>query len=261
MKKYKPNFIPLKIRVWSTVGAVYLLFFTVAVLAMGHVYLPTKQGGLLLSGFPTIMVSVGSIALCVAAVLTVVDHYDKRPNEHKYKTTKVLCYKVTAFMYVGAPIIEIIERILLYKGIDLFPDFHGFAEKYTFYTPGLSQYGHYVDVLVKYDGWVILAFIIFAGLGVGINKYFPGVSKRVVALMVGFGMLCLSYSVLLFAINDFLLGEVEGDDAVYRVTDEPAKFNAVLFTSFVWGVVMFMASITVIVGLVFNRIKVQEVKF
>ena len=83
-KNYKPNFIPLKTRVWLLIGVVFLLLFTLAEFAIGYTFLSGKRGGVLLSGIPTFMVAFASLSLCLAAFLTIVDHYDKRPNEHHY---------------------------------------------------------------------------------------------------------------------------------------------------------------------------------
>ena len=261
MKKYKPNFVSLKVRIWSAVGAVYLLCFMTAILAMGYVFLPGKRSGVLLSGFPTLMIAIGALTLCAAIVLTIVDHYDARQNEHVYKAAKIFCYKITAVLFIGAPIIEILEAILLYNGIDVLPNFHGFAENYTFYSPAFNEYSKRAEGLVDATSWVVLAFFVFGASGWAINKYLTTISKRVVVLLFGISMLCLSFSILVFTLNDFLSGETSNADIVYRAVEEPAKFNAILLTNFVIGAVMLLASMVAVVGLISNRIKVSSESF
>lgn len=256
-KKHKPNFIPLKFRVLSGVGAVYLLLFTVAVLAMGHVFLPGKYGrGILLSGIPTLMIVFASLAVCLIAILTIIDHYDKRPNEHKYESIKITCIKIAAVLYLGAPFVEILEMILVHNNIHLLPKFHGFAENYTFYSPDLQKYAPYIEPLTNSAGWLFLAFFVLTLSGIGINKYYPTVSKRIVVVLTGLGMFCMSAAILFFSFEDFLSGQTTDDDLVYKALEEPAKFNAVLLTNFVIGAFMMLASLYAVVAIITNRIKI-----
>jgi len=86
MPKYKPNFISLRARLLLATGAAFLLVIALAQLATGYTFMPSKHKGIFLSGIPTLMAVVATLALCLALVLTVIDHYDKRNNEEIYNS-------------------------------------------------------------------------------------------------------------------------------------------------------------------------------
>ena len=252
-KNYKPNFIPLKTRVWMLIGMVLLLLFTLAEFATGYTFLPGKRGGVLLSGIPTFMVAFASLSLCLAAFLTIVDHYDKRPNEHHYQFFKSLCYKATLYLFIAAPFVELFEFILLHNGIDVFPDFHGFADKFTFYSPELHQYLSYIDPLIDMSLVVAGVAFVFIGVGLVLMKYIQGVAKWFGFLFGALGFLGISFFFFAFTINDFLLGEIESNGVIYRAINEPAKFNAILLMHFVVGIFMLLLSIVGVVGMITQR--------
>jgi len=257
-KKYKPNFIPLKTRIFVSMGVAYLLIFSLAVFATGYVFMPSKYGGgFMLSGIPALLIALSSIILCVAVGLTIIDHYDKRQNEHVYLSMKKKCYWISGYLFVSAPVIEVLEMILRHSKVDIFSRFHGFAETYTFYRPQLNQYVGFFETILDVSIWYTVASTVLFCFGLIIHKYFKSVPKKIVLLLLSTFFITISFSLVIFTLKDFMSGEVEGGRIVYTAIEAPAKFNAVLLTNFALGLVMLIASIVGVLGLLLKRIKIS----
>lgn len=97
MKRHVPNVIPAGIRVVLAVCAVILLVYMSAGLATGYTYVPGKRGGFLLSGLPTLLLIICASALFLASLLTIIDHFDQRPNEATYTATRRWCLRVALY--------------------------------------------------------------------------------------------------------------------------------------------------------------------
>ena len=257
-KPHKPNVVPANVRVALTIAAVCLIAYMCAGMATGYTYLPGKRGGFLLSGFPTLLVVLAASGLFVAALLTIVDHYDKRPNEASYKSLRTSCLKSALYLFIAAPFVELAKRILLLWGVDVFPEVHGLAENYTFYSPELSALVRHIEPITSH-GWLI-ALLAFAtgGLGILIDKHSSGL-HRLVAALFGISMLGLASLLLASSTQDFLSGKVDAGRRSHkhevRALDEPAKFNAILLTHFSLGGMMFTASALLLAGALTNRVK------
>lgn len=140
-------------------------------------------------------------------------------------------------------------------GIMIFPTFHGFAEKYTFYSPELKRYAQWLKPIT--DRGLITTLIVIALMGGDglLRRFFPERFPNIQMLFATTGMLGLSGSLLVHATEQFLLGNVSfGRHSQYAASaiTEPAKFNAVLLSEFTMGGVMFIASI---VGLCITLVK------
>lgn len=259
MKKHRPNFIPLKTRVFLAVCALFLLAFVLAELAIGYTYLPGRRGGFLLSGIPTLMIAISAATLLLAAVLTIVDHYDRRPNEESYKAVKLVCFKISFYLFVAAPFVELFESLLSLGGINPFPKFHGIAEQYSFYSPELKVYAHYLAPIKNSESSILILSILLLGVGFFVEKFFAGRAKQFVVLVAAIGMLGLSSVWLTSTTSDLLRGEVtagrRASKRVVHAENEPAKFNAILLTHFSLGGLMFISSAVVILGVITNRIR------
>jgi hypothetical protein len=108
---YIPNNIPIKERVSNLVISILLLTYGLYGLYKGEIHIPGKRGnGIYLYGESVWIMFVGLICGIVVFVSIVMDHYDKRDNEHKYyefgKTIKYLGIGC----FVVAVIWELIRR-------------------------------------------------------------------------------------------------------------------------------------------------------
>ncbi|HHI5411747.1 TPA: hypothetical protein ACPXMY_003217 [Vibrio metoecus] len=98
-KPYKPNVIPQNIRILFLSIAAGLVLYGLFGINHGEIYLPSKRGhGVTFIG-DSIFVLFGSfVVLAICCIIIVVDHYDKRNNEHLYDLAlKGLGYVSLAF--------------------------------------------------------------------------------------------------------------------------------------------------------------------
>lgn len=260
MNKHRPNRIPLRTRVFLAVCALFLIVFVLAEVALGYTYLPGKRGGLLLSGIPTLMLAAAATALLAAALLTIVDHYDKRPNEATYKAAKSVCYKAALFLSIGAPLFEAAESLLHLAGYSPFPSFQGVASHYSMHSPQLRAYAQYLAPILESQGPIIaVASFLAMGLGYAAEKMFAARAKRFTLLIAGVGMMCLSSLWVASTTKDLMMGEVtagrRSTKQVIHADKEPAKFNAILLTHFSLGGFMLITSSFVFFGVLANRVK------
>ncbi len=255
-----PNVVPAKVRIGLAICAVFLLIYMCGGLATGYTYLPGKRGGLLLSGIPTLFIVAAASALFLAALLTIVDHYDRRPNEASYAFTRKTYRRAALYLFIAAPFAELAHRLLLDNGIDIFPNAHGLAENYTFYSPRLHALKRFLDPITSNVLWIGLLSFGTGGVGILIDKYSHSAGfRRIASLLISVSMLGVSLFAMAGGAQDFLNGEVKRgrQSAEYTIQAElePAKFNAILLTHFAMSGMLFTASAFVLVGVATNRIK------
>jgi len=260
MNRHRPNYIPLKTRVFLAVCALFLIVFVLAELAFGYTYLPLRRGGVLLSGIPSLMLAIAATALLSAALLTIIDHYDKRPNEARYVALKSACYKTAIILFIGAPLFELTENFLRQAGYNPFPSFHGIASNYSLHSPELKAYAQYLEpIFERLELIVGLGSFLALGMGYATDKFMGTQGKRLVFIIGGIGMICLSLFWLVVTIHNLMIGEVSagshGSTQVIHAQNQPAKFNAILLTHFSLGGFMLLTSIVVVIGVITNRIK------
>jgi hypothetical protein len=102
---YIPNKIPLNERLLSLVIALFLLIYGFFGLYQGEIYIPSRRGGGIHLYAESLWIMFAAL-ICgfVVFVTIVIDHYDKRDNEHKYykfgrsvKYLGIACFAVAAF--------------------------------------------------------------------------------------------------------------------------------------------------------------------
>jgi hypothetical protein len=82
--KYVPNSISIGNRLLSVLFSLALLIYGANGIYTDDLYIPGKRGGIHFSGLSTWLAYAGIICLCVSLLSIIIDHYDKRDNEHKY---------------------------------------------------------------------------------------------------------------------------------------------------------------------------------
>lgn len=255
MKKYTPNSIPLKARIWLAAGIVVFLLFATAELFIGYTYLPGRNGGFLISGFPTLLLVFASLSLCLAMALTIVDHYDKRPNEHMYKQAKKLCYYTTFYLVIAAPAVEFVNVIFLSFGIDIFPDVRGLASGFTFYSPAWKQYLVYVDPIVGEGLSVIGVSVLLLVVAFVIMQYYPQVPTRVWVLLGCMSLFGFFFIFLVATLQDIFSGKLRVNGSVITAVVEPAKYNAIILTHLTISILMTLACLAAFLAIALNRVK------
>jgi len=260
VNRHIPNVIPAKARIVLTFCAVGLLIYMCAGLATGYTYLPGRRGGILLSGIPTLFIVAAASSLFLAALLTIVDHYDTRPNEAAYAVTRKTYLRAALYLFIAAPFAELAHRLLLDSGIDVLPNVRGLAENYTFYSPRLHALKRYLDPITSNVIWIGLLSFGTSGIGILVDKYSRSAGlRRIGLLLISVSMLGVSLFAMAGGAEDFLDGEVKGGSRTNPYTiqaeQEPAKFNAILLAHFALSGILFTASAFVLVGVITNRIK------
>lgn len=86
LAKFIPNFIPKKERLKNSLIAVFLLLYGGYGVATDSLLFPARGGALELYGVPAWLMYIALIFASLNLLAVVLDHYDKRDNESKYKS-------------------------------------------------------------------------------------------------------------------------------------------------------------------------------
>ena len=237
---YVPNSVPLSVRLQLAVLAAGLLLYICAGLAVGHVYLPTKRGGVLLGGSGTLVIVLGVAVLLMAVLLKIVDHYDRRPNEATYVALRAWLLKAAVVLLFAGPLFAMLLGLL---GIDPARGFQGLAHHVTWHSPVMREYAPRLRLLLDQSIWIGAVSMLALCMGLLIGKLAPSRRRLVVLFaavaLLGFGLLILGYT-----LEDFLLGEVEiRRRGTISATQKPNIFNAVLLTRGLAGALLFGAGV------------------
>jgi hypothetical protein len=250
MTTHQPNSVPLKLRTLSVVAVLMLLLYVLAALLTGYTYLPGKRGGVFLTGLSTLLLVFAAGCACVAATLTVVDHYDLRPNEALYAAARRKALKLALFALLAAPFVQMLDALLLLAGLDVLPRFRGFAPDFTVHSPRLRAYLTPLAPVFALVGPLLLWSFALLGLGLLLAKFFEARARRGMLLLLSLGLLGLATATLIHSVEALLAGEVRagsgGRRAPVTAQAQPAKFNAVLLTRFGFGGLMLVGSTTLL---------------
>lgn len=252
MKTYQPNSIPLQLRAMSAVLLLALLVYALSAVLTGYTYVPGKRGGFFLSGIPTLMVVFAAICASVAATLTILDHYDRRPNEATYRAARRRALQLGLIAFVAAPFVQLLDALLLLGGLDLLPRFQGLAHQYTLHSPQLRAYLPTIAPVVAASVPIAVASFVLIGLGWLLHARFAARTRRLVPVLLSLGLFGLAAVMLADTVEAFLAGEVQPGSRRQRAPvtaeAEPAKFNAVLLTRFALGGLLLVGSATLLVA-------------
>jgi hypothetical protein len=256
MKTHRPNSIPLQLRALSAVAVLGLLLYALAALLTGHAYVPGKRGGLFLAGLPTLLLVFAALCASVAATLTLVDHYDRRPNEAAYRNARRNALRLALYAFLAAPFVQLLDALLLLAGLDLLPRFEGLAPHSTLHSPQLR--GHLPRLAPLLAASVPLALASFGAIGLGLllHARWQSRTRRAVLVLLSLGLLGLATVTLTHSFAALLRGEVQPGSrhrAPVTAQAQPAKFNAVLLTRFGVGGLLLVGSATVLVVAAWGR--------
>ena len=83
---YKPNKIPLKTRITCITISALMLIYGVYGVSINDLYIPSKRSkGIHFHNFTAYMVFAAMLCAVCNLISVVIDHYDKRDNEIKYR--------------------------------------------------------------------------------------------------------------------------------------------------------------------------------
>ncbi|WP_349918930.1 hypothetical protein [Aeromonas veronii] len=261
MSQYKPNHISLKVRLICLFIMLVCIAYGIAELANGYTYIPAKRGGFFISGIPTLIIAIASFLFCIVAALTIIDHYDKRNNEKVYSMSKGAIFQTALYMFLGAPVVGILETVLLRNGIDIFPKFHGFAETFSYHKPGMQELLIYVTPISDNALYIIGGACCLVLISEPLEKYHEGKYKSLCPILGGIAMIGFGVFVLSISLEELLLGQAGvGKGHAYAVTamDDPAKFNAVLLTGFIVGGMLFFFGCIGLMGSLIKKMRMSR---
>lgn len=210
----------------SILGLLILQFAVVAA-ANGLVYLPGKRSEVMLSGLPTLLIVIASLALTAASALYVIDHHDRRPNEAVYRAGMSKLGWLAFGLYVAAPLVEFlmpsVSRTLAWHldWFDLRPD--AVARLMALYPsewrPGPRTF------------MVAIGTLVLVGL---LSKLHPPLQKsRLMTGMggAGFALLGGAWMVHLLAeVSSGRLTSAHGKTLMLWSSGDPARFQALAAT-------------------------------
>jgi hypothetical protein len=98
--EYEPNHVPLEKRLLYIACAVFLLAYGTYGLVLGELYIPGRFPRWdRLAGAPMVIMCLSMMAVVVSLVTTVIDHYDRRDNEHRYYNVSFVAIGTAGFLF------------------------------------------------------------------------------------------------------------------------------------------------------------------
>ena len=107
---YAPNTVPFKVRLWKITLSVALLIYGTFGVVTDNFLIPTKRGTLALYGHPAWIMYGALLCLVVNLIAVVIDHYDTRNNEGRYKKFSAFARKLGYTLFVLALILSIVKH-------------------------------------------------------------------------------------------------------------------------------------------------------
>lgn len=108
--KYTPNIISMGTRIAYFAFSLSVIIYSIWGFDNGKIYLAfggQRSGGAayVLGGTGLVLAVIALVSFALSALLTVVDHYDKRNNEEMYKKTKFLLSVSGWYLYLFSIIV------------------------------------------------------------------------------------------------------------------------------------------------------------
>lgn len=224
---HSPNAFPKGIRVMMALLAGICLLFAIGSLAFGVIYIPSKHGGLVFAGVPTMLLAAAAAMLAMSALSVIVDHHDRRNNEASYSRLRrisLICVAVFALAAIVA------QASMAIVGARSLPDYRGFAHDQALRIPEGTALSEPIQSLVESPGMSSLAFLSFAGLFIGalLLRFGPH-TKGTLPLLLTLPAFALP-GILggLGVIHDLATGQTSNAEQVVIANRTPALFNAIL---------------------------------
>jgi hypothetical protein len=87
LSEYVPNFIPEGVRTFNFFASVFLLLYGAYGIVVNDLYLRGKRGrGIHLHDGSASIMYMAFLCACVVMISVIMDHHDKRNNEHAYQS-------------------------------------------------------------------------------------------------------------------------------------------------------------------------------
>jgi len=111
VKKYIPNKFTLKERTINLLLSLVIIVYGTVGLTENDIYIPGKRGrGIHFYGFTAFLVYVAMMVVSISMLSVIVDHYDERDNERKYKSIKSAATALAVSLFILAVFLKILEE-------------------------------------------------------------------------------------------------------------------------------------------------------
>jgi len=228
-----------------TVIGLLTLQFAVVAAANGLVYLPGKRSEVMLSGLPTLLIVIASLALTAASALHVIDHHDRRPNEATYQAGIRTLSWLAFGLCLAAPLMQhlmpSLSRTLAWH-LDWF-DLHPETAKRWLasippeWRPGTTTF------------MTAFGLLVLTGL---LCKLHPAIQKsRLLAGLSGSGFALLGGAWMLHLLGEVSSGRLtsaHGKTLMRWSESDPARFQALVATYSTLAIASFCLGILLILG-------------
>jgi len=107
LREHIPNNFSVGERVRNTVLAMVLLAYGAYGLYLDDLYIPTKRGGIHFHGPGAWMMYGALVCSAAIALALVIDHYDRRNNEHRYENFKSMASFI-GWCFFGAALLGLV---------------------------------------------------------------------------------------------------------------------------------------------------------
>lgn len=191
--------------------------------AFGYVFIPGRRGGVVFDGIPAYLIATAILCCFAILFLLIVDHYDRRPNEHTYRAWYKGLFKAAIGIVIAAVALSLGEALRMYR----LPFLPGFAADYSLYLPASASLH---PTLHEAREW--MTPILMAGVAVGmggglLHKKMP----RAGLFLMGFMMLCMSVGMLMKTAEFYSEGAGLMPRRLpnIRAYENPALFGASVF--------------------------------
>ena len=110
--KYIPNKFPLKERMRNTLLSVVFIVYGGYGIYNNDLFLPTRRGagGTHLHDEPALLMYAAIICGCLVMLSVIVDHYDERNNEYKYKAFAKVFKFLAGIVFIASFLFQIASK-------------------------------------------------------------------------------------------------------------------------------------------------------
>ena len=110
--KHVPNQISSDTRIWNLVISIGLLAYGGYGIYINDLWVPgRRRRGFHLSDEPALVMYAAFICGCLVLLSVVVDHYDRRNNEHKYKAFSDFFQVAAIGLFFCAIVIHLMKKL------------------------------------------------------------------------------------------------------------------------------------------------------
>ncbi len=230
---YVPNEIPLGGRITLFFSSIVIIAYASIGLAWGYLFIPLKRGGsIIFMGVPSLFLALALLLAAGTLVLQIIDHYDKRNNEHEYA---ILSRKfgALAWLCVVFGIVISISKVGS-------TSFEGFASAVPLDYLGLRSYESTLGLLKRklllffFISVIFVLILSFFG-----RRIFPRAVLLSICVMFFLMGLLLECSVLQDAIDGHIkIRFRRAPDISVGAAEDPRLFKAMLYSHAIIGLMM-----------------------